>query len=264
MSTPTQLTDRAPPSPHSPVPPYGVSPYQKRDYSPQPSPTLPQINTTQPMNTSQTSPRMDGYVRARDRCVNSPALSRTPQIPEAAIPTPASPTHSDGSEQRPSISMPRASPVPSAADATPGSYRTPIGSPLSPPPTGSLYNLSGGTGSTPSITGIAGGAPRTISAAAFRRPQPVPRGSLSDVSAADTSPLNVKKRSLPSTPYGAVPQPPPMTTPYGADPDRAVSMYRQDGEDDFDISAYTEGNERASAYGTGRYPTNYDGHDGIR
>ena len=127
-----------------------------------------------------------------------------------------------------------------------------------------MYNLSGGTGSTPSVTG----PPRMISAAAFRRPQPQTRlSSSTDGSAADTtSPLNVKKRSLPSTPYGAPPGMRAVSAPFmGGDPNRPASSYRQDGEEeDFDFSAYTDGPDRASGYGSGRFATHLDGGDGIR
>ncbi|KAH9941303.1 uncharacterized protein BXZ73DRAFT_42005 [Epithele typhae] len=256
-SPPQSASSERPPSlPQSPAPPYGSSPYQQRspiqEKEKPPSPTQPRRESPlQPLNTvyappvsSQSgapmSPRIDGYVRARDRSMPSPSI-------------PPAPTDMDGSGRRPSIS--RTSPVPSMeSNGTP--YRTPmVSTPLTPPvmpAVNSMYSLSGG-GSTPSLAGIGagGGAPRTISAAAFRRP---PARNMSTDNLQDTSPLSVRKRPLPSSPY---PSGGPGLRPAapGGEVNRPTTTYNQD--DDFDISAYTD---TTSTYANGQQ----NGGDGIR
>ncbi|KAF9238257.1 hypothetical protein BU15DRAFT_62666 [Melanogaster broomeanus] len=84
--------------------------------------------------------------------------------------------------------------------------------------------------------GVPGGAPRTISAAAFRRPQA--RSSGSELGPADTSPLTLRRLS-PSAPALAVPPKGPTRRLSIVNPDPLVS----DGEDEeFDyIGAYSGG-----------------------
>ncbi len=148
------------------------------------------------------------------------------------------------------------------------------------PSPGAMYNMPGTANSNSSFS--AQGGPRTISAAAFRRQQAQQRNLSTDsVGLADTSPLNVKKRPLPSSPYpsplgsGLGPGAGPnqglraaSSSPQPGEP-RPVSHYRSDGEggeDEFDyISAYTDDpNHRASGYGVGRFATNVEDEDGIR
>ncbi|KAH9896925.1 hypothetical protein C8Q73DRAFT_664591 [Cubamyces lactineus] len=284
-SPPISPVDKAPTS-WSPRPQYSP-PHQRRGISPRPS-----LDTPTSVSASQaSSPKLEGmYVRQRDRSASSP-ISRIP-VPEA-IPQPASPTGSnDGSDQaQRSISSlpPRISPAPTAgSNGTP--FRTPLETPLAPPTTGSLYNLPGSTGSN---TSFSAGGVRTISAAAFRRPVRnasgtlVPETGRQSPGLADTSPLNVKKRPLPNSPYpspypsanlqapGGVPR---SLSPGGSeqglrpaeDPSqRPLTHYRQD--DDFDyISAYTDdpshgGNEppNASGYQQGRFATNLEDSNGV-
>ncbi|PIL27567.1 hypothetical protein GSI_10718 [Ganoderma sinense ZZ0214-1] len=269
-SPPTQ--DLPPPSP-VPGRPFGASPSpfnrQRRDPSP-----LPPVNTASPPGSSMTSPKLENvYVRERDRSMNSPMSSigrkMSHDIPSSS-PTavPASPTMSDGSDHgRPSMTIPQ--PFQDSSNGTP--YRTPMGTP-SPGP---MYNMPATTNSTSSFS--APGGNRTISAAAFKRQPPQQRNLSSDsVGPADVSPLNVKKRPLPSSPYpsplgsglgpgtglnlglrGATPSPQPVEP-------RPVSHYRSDGEDEFDyISAYTD-DPRASGYGSGRFATNVEDENVIR
>ncbi|KAJ8482479.1 hypothetical protein ONZ51_g5321 [Trametes cubensis] len=284
-SPPISPVDKAPSSWGS-RPQYSP-PYQRRGISPRPSLDPP----TSPPASQAASPKLEGmYVRQRDRSASSP-ISRIP--PPEAVPQPASPTGSnDGSEQaQRSISSlpPRISPVPTAgSNGTP--FRTPLETPLAPPPTGSLYNLPGSAGSNSSFS--AGGI-RTISAAAFRRPVRnasgtlVPEPGRQSPSLADTSPLNVKKRPLPNSPYpspypsanlqapGGVPR---SLSPGGGeqglrvaeDPSqRPLTHYRQD--DDFDyISAYTDDPSHgsieppnASGYQQGRFATNLEDSNGV-
>ena len=148
-----------------------------------------------------------------------------------------------------------------------------------------MYNLPATTGSSTSFTGP--GGPRTISAAAFRRQQQQMRNFSSEsVGLADVSPLNVKKRPLPSSPYpsslgvglgpGAGPNQglrsvsSPQTQPQpqfgGVPPPEARPVSSNlDGEDDFDyISAYTEDPNRGPGYESGRFATNLEDGQGIR
>nr|VWO95973.1 MFS domain-containing protein [Ganoderma boninense] len=271
-SSPTQ--DRPPPSPISGRP-LGASPSpfnrQRRDPSP-----LPPVNTGSPPGSSATSPKLDNvYVRERDRSMNSPmsSIGRKMSHDIASSPptaAPASPTMSDGSDHgRPSMTIPQ----PSQASSNGTPYRTPMGTP-SPAP---MYNMPATTNSTSSFS--AQGGIRTISAAAFRRQPPQQRNLSTDsFGPADISPLNVKKRPLPSSPYpypsplagGLAPGAGPNLSLRGASPSpqpvepRPVSHYRNDGEDEYDyISAYTD-DPRASGYGSGRFATNVDDGNGIR
>ncbi|CDO70616.1 hypothetical protein BN946_scf184748.g13 [Trametes cinnabarina] len=279
-----------PPSPNwtQPPRPQYTNPYQRRAISPRPS--LDPASGGAPQTTS---PKLEGmYVRQRDRSASSP-ISRVP-VPESG-PPPASPSGSnDGSDQmQQSIhSIPRISPAPTTG-STGTPFRTPLETPLAPPNTGSLYNLAGSTGSNSSFSAVPTGV-RTISAAAFRRPvrnasgSVVSEGGRQSPGPADITPLNVKKRPLPNSPY-----PPPhpsanlqapggmmrsVSAPGGPggpegeqgsqDPgQRPLTHYRQD--DDFDyISAYTDGQEggkegNAPGYHQGRFATNLDEGNGV-
>ncbi|KAI0746842.1 hypothetical protein C8Q80DRAFT_1104754 [Daedaleopsis nitida] len=251
-----------PPSPFANRPQYGAStPYQRRGASP-----LPSLNTGLQIGSQPTSPRLEGmYVRERDRSVSSPA-NRAPA--QDTTPAPSSPAlSSDGDQTRPSITLPRASPALSTdTNGTP--FRTPMTTPSGPPQSSSMYSLPGISGSN---TSFSAGGTRTITAAAFRRPQPQIRNMSMDSVQSDVSPLNVKKRALPSSPYPTqqqMLQPGQVAgqgmrsvSPSHGQPDyddRPVSHYRQD--DDFDyISAYTD-----DGYGSGRFATTPDDRDGIR
>lgn len=243
----------------------GIPPWQRQGTSP-----LPSINTGRQNGSQPTSPKLEGmYVRERDRSVGSPGNRAPTQEP---TPAPSSPSlSSDGDQTRPAVSLPRASPALSTdTNGTP--FRTPMTTPLAgPPPSSSMYSLPGGLSG--SNTSFNSGGTRTISAAAFRRPQPQIRNMSVDSAQSDVSPLNVKKRALPSSPYPVQQQQmlqpgvpagmrsaSPSNAPLDSD-DRPVSHYRQD--DDFDyISAYTD--DRASQYIPGRAAPNVDDGDGIR
>ncbi|KAL1943956.1 hypothetical protein VTO73DRAFT_3774 [Trametes versicolor] len=233
------------------------------------------------------------YVRQRDRSASgtvSAPVARVPPPappPPEAIPTPASPTASNEDNDYMQRSIPnisRISPAPSS-NGTP--FRTPLETPLAGPPVGSLYNMPGTTGSNTSFS--APGGIRTISAAAFRRPVRNASGTLVEggrqsPGLADTSPLMVKKRPLPSSPYpsphpGANLQAPggiPRSVSASGGPQyqqsgdeqgqRPLTHYRQD-DDDFDyISAYTESAPNAGhgdgpsspGYQQGRFATNLE------
>ena len=166
--------------------------------SPQPSyqPSYQMHRAQSPPTSPTGSGREALYLREKDRS-SSGLPSRQP--------TPGSPTDPHGS----STQNPLAAPL---------SIRTPIGASPSafhaadPAPTtpSSFYGLGpSATGSSTSF--IPGANPRTISAAAFKRQvrnasQPIspastspPDGGFSDT----TSPLHVKKKGLPGSPYGA-------------------------------------------------------------
>ncbi|KAI0777735.1 hypothetical protein BD413DRAFT_468189 [Trametes elegans] len=253
-SPPVSPLDKAPASPWGARPQPPNQSYQRPSISPRPS-----LEPATSGNASQaSSPKLEGmYVRERDRSLGSPIV-RAP--PPDILPTPASPSGSnEGSDhmQRSGASLPpRMSPAPTiGSTGTP--YRTPLETPLAPPPTGSLYNLPGTTGSNTSFSGSAAGGVRTISAAAFRRPPrnpsvPPPEGR-SSPAPADVTPLNVKKRPLPSSPYpspypsanlqapGGVVRPGSSGGTADEGGQRPLTHYRQD-DDDFDyISAYTDG-----------------------
>lgn len=264
-SSPTQ--DRPPPSPISGYP-YGASPSPFNRQSRDPSP-LPSVNTASPPDSSMTSPKLENvYVRERDRSLASPmsTIGRDASSPPAPAPVPASPTMSDGGDYgRSSMNVPQPSQDPSNGTL----YRT-----MGTPSPGSMYNMPATTNSTSSFS--AQGGPRTISAAAFRRQPPQQRNLSTDsLGPADVSPLNVKKRPLPTSPYpsplgsGLGPGVGPRavsSSPQPGEP-RPVSHYRGDGEggeDEYDyISAYTD-DQRASGYGSGRFATNIDDEHGIR
>ncbi|KAI9063576.1 hypothetical protein FKP32DRAFT_680513 [Trametes sanguinea] len=284
MSSPSSPTAPAPPWAQPPRPQY-TNPYQRRGVSPRPS-----LEPTGPA----TSPKLEGmYVRQRDRSASSP-ISRIP-VPES-VPAPASPSGSnDGSDQmqRSIQSIPRISPVPTAGSNGGTPFRTPLETPLAPPPTGSLYNLPGSAGSNSSFSTNPGGV-RTISAAAFRRPVRNASGSVvsdggrqSPAPSADVTPLNVKKRPLPNSPYPpphlsanlqapggmmrSVSAPGSPVVPGGqqgqdGQEQRPLTHYRQD--DDFDyISAYTDGQEggegNTSGYHQGRFATDLEEGNGV-
>ncbi|KAI0693927.1 hypothetical protein C8T65DRAFT_667425 [Cerioporus squamosus] len=276
MSSPphSPAQSQPPPSPFSNRPQYGAPSYQPRAVSP-----LPALNTMTPAGSQPTSPKLEGmYVRERDRSAAGSPPSRGPTqdtIPPA--PAPASPTASDGSDQR----RPSYSTRAPSTDTNGTPFRTPLGTPSGPPQSSSMYNLPLTTGSN---TSFQGGA-RMISAAAFRRQQQqqqqnAPPRNMSSEGLADVSPLNVKKRPLPSSPYPSQSQmlgpgqgqgmrsvsAPHMGPPGQGEQDRPVSQYRQDGEEDeYDyISAYTDNPDRASGYGSGRFATNLEDGNGIR
>ncbi|EJF63738.1 hypothetical protein DICSQDRAFT_134340 [Dichomitus squalens LYAD-421 SS1] len=258
ISSPTisPIQDKPPPSPLSSRP-YGASPSpfnrQRRDPSP-----LPPVNTA---TAQPTSPKLENmYVRERDRSIGTPVGRKMSQ--DVIPPAPVSPTLSDGSgQQRPSLSA-------QDSDGTP--FRTPLGTPSGlPGGSSSMYNLPATTGSGTSFS--AQGGTRTISAAAFRRQQqqaPPRNFSSESVGLADISPLNVKKRPLPTSPY---PSSLGVGLGPGAGPNqglRSVSSPQPEapristleGEDDFDyISAYTDDPNRGSGYESGRFATNLEG-----
>ncbi|GAW06946.1 hypothetical protein LENED_008905 [Lentinula edodes] len=111
---------------------------------------------------------------------------------------------------------------------------------------GSSYRTPPDMPSSPAI-----GAPRTISAAAFRRPAGAPGrttsadlGSGSGLSGshlADVSPLQPKKRGLPNAPSSSLSHSNPSLRPYEAHNLNAGNRVSQAGSDDYDyISAYTD------------------------
>ncbi|EIW55658.1 uncharacterized protein TRAVEDRAFT_66022 [Trametes versicolor FP-101664 SS1] len=282
------------PSEKPPASPWGARPqipsYPRQAVSPRPS--VDQSTSGQASQAS--SPKLEGmYVRQRDRSASgtvSAPVARVPPPappPPEAIPTPASPTASNEDNDYMQRSIPnisRISPAPSS-NGTP--FRTPLETPLAGPPVGSLYNMPGTTGSNTSFS--APGGIRTISAAAFRRPVRNASGTLVEggrqsPGLADTSPLMVKKRPLPSSPYpsphpGANLQAPggiPRSVSASGGPQyqqsgdeqgqRPLTHYRQD-DDDFDyISAYTESAPNAGhgdgpsspGYQQGRFATNLE------
>ncbi|KAI0646361.1 hypothetical protein C8Q79DRAFT_909544 [Trametes meyenii] len=292
-SPPVSPLDKAPTSPSwSSRPQYASSPYPRQGVSPRPSIDSP----TSGQASQASSPKLEGmYVRQRDRSGSSP-VSRS--VAPESIPAPVSPVASnEGSDQmqRSIPSLPRISPAPTGGSV--GSpYRTPLETPLGgPPPTGSFYNLASSTGSNASFSSPGPGGVRTISAAAFRRPVRnasgtlLPEGGRQSPGLADTSPLNVKKRPLPSSPFpsphlsanlqapGGIPRSVsasggPPGGELGVDDQGARPLTHYHQEDDYDyISAYTDapgtagpGDVHAHGYSGGRFATNLEDGDGIR
>ncbi|KAK7691152.1 hypothetical protein QCA50_006255 [Cerrena zonata] len=188
----------------SPLPPHPVPPPIDRTPSPLEPPHPPfarnaaprmDVNAQAPPPASRResllsplSPRNEPqYIRERDRAdrstPTSPAFSNAAASPPSEAPLPPPPN----------INLPERS---TSSFGTP--YRTPSEHPTG---SGSIYNMAGMTGSASSF-----GTGAKISAAAFKRQIRSP-GSLGGQSsdptpeAADVSPLSVKKRTLPGSPY---------------------------------------------------------------
>jgi hypothetical protein len=188
----------------------------------------------------------------------------------------------------PSISLPRPSFSTNSSMAsfsTPPEYPAP--SPLSFNKPGlksnaSSLNAPAVAPATPSSpTYPTGGA--KISAAAFRRAQGSRNPSASNLTGADISPLNVAKRSLPSSPYPARAQtqspavsPAPLDVPgRSSNAERPTSAYST-ASSEFDyISSYMSSSptteappdvqgRTASGYGAGRFATNLEDENDFR
>ncbi|OCH86000.1 hypothetical protein OBBRIDRAFT_814825 [Obba rivulosa] len=290
FSSPTSTSAPRPPSPLAPPRP----PFATRSVSPRPP---MDINTMPPSVPAKIE---SSYVRERDRSLGSPISSGGEQSPSA--PSAPSPTLSRMSQDQVNNLPPGStlnftvrSPSP-ATSVTSNPYRTPPEYPT--PTTGaqSMYSLApskmgSGSGSSLSLTG---GAPRTISAAAFRRQQQLRQqtGTAADISGSsgsDTTPLVVKKRPLPNSPYPSAGSPvgsgfprvpsapaPGTSLEAGARPNstyRSVSAHQRDGasgDEDYDyISAYVdlpghaEGGGQPAGYGQGQFATNLDSQDRV-
>ncbi|KAI0929537.1 hypothetical protein AcV7_005370 [Taiwanofungus camphoratus] len=197
FSSPSLSPDTGMPEPLLPP----QAPFSKRSVSPRPN---VEISTTQPM-----SPRIEPqYLRERDRALVSPnsissvSSGDTSRVSgDRSVPSPAPPPMAN-------VSVALPSPSPSGISNV-ITYRTPPehASPSGTIPASSLYNLPSsvtGSGASFSSTSVSGGS-RTISAAAFRRPQirapssPMPDSGVAGLP--DTGPLNVKKRPLPTSPF---------------------------------------------------------------
>ncbi|TFY82380.1 hypothetical protein EWM64_g1634 [Hericium alpestre] len=252
------------------------------------SPTLAPL-TIPPASDEPSSPRnsigsphpISPYTRERERdstsnsSLRSPPQNLSPRLSNASPHMPASRGRSPSQPLPvpPSIALsPSTSPPKLPYAPTP--YRTPQESPslgvglpstMSPPPSiiGSSPVMSpAASHSSTSVNVPPPGGVRTISAAAFRRPvnRLASDGSISGMAnVADTSPLALKKRGLPSSPYATrgagsigggsyssnspvpprsqIPPPPPL--PGGTQPPRGTSSPGLGDDDQFDyISAY--------------------------
>ncbi|KAH7929162.1 hypothetical protein BV22DRAFT_1029783 [Leucogyrophana mollusca] len=218
-----QYQSQSPPSQYQQSPPSQPqyqSPQSQAHTSPPPSPLSP---PNAPFSQRATSPRPPSQILS---------TSTSPRLPSSDLPRPQLSTLSPtGSAYR-----------------TPPEYPRPFSSPLMAKSTSSLNAAAPGAG-----------APRTISAAAFRRPQArTPSGNESGP--ADTSPLMLRKRGEGS------PLPPPPPPP--AHLERPVSGVGEDGEFDY-ISAYTTGEDEGqglgppqapAGYGQGRFTTDLEGY----
>ncbi|KAH9950817.1 hypothetical protein B0H21DRAFT_461366 [Amylocystis lapponica] len=169
------------------------APFSQRSVSPRPNVAI----STPPMNPGGSSL----YMRERDRSLVSPTSPTSSGDHATSISSSASRAGGDvraGSNLR---SPP--SPSPSAvSNGTP--YRTPPDSVASPVISTSMYSLpAAARGSGTSVSTPTAGGTRTISAAAFRRVQMrnASTPALDSPPSADTGPLQVKKRALPSSPY---------------------------------------------------------------
>ncbi|KAJ7699234.1 hypothetical protein B0H17DRAFT_1049252 [Mycena rosella] len=232
---------------------YG-SPPKGRDYSPSPQSQYvppPAPNREPPNRDYAASPPLAQYASPPNR-EPSPLIppvapfSRKATLDNNALPPGA------GHERTPSWDPP-AQPAPLA----PGHHTTPswalapaspAESPLSPasPRLDAPYRAPAASRSSSSLNAQAPPGARTISAAAFRRPQKTASGDV-----ADTSPLAFKKR-LPASPYpqqrvgsGLRDSPAPQQPP----PQQEQQRQSAAPEDDFDyISAYTNGGRDSQAY----------------
>lgn len=286
FSSPTSTAAPQPPSPL--VPP--KRPFATRSVSPRPP---MDVNTTP----STTSSKLESsYVRERDRSLGSPLSSGGEQSPSAPSPTFARTSQDPVNNLPPgsTLNFTVRSPSP-ATSAASNPYRTPPEYMTPTTAAQSMYSLAAskigsGSGSGSSLS-LAGGAPRTISAAAFRRQQQLKQQSApqpdSGSPMSDTNPLVVKKRPLPNQPYpsevphagspgGAgyprVPSAPvpggPMDS--GARPDstyRSVSAHQRESvasaDDDYDyISAYVTEGSGQPGYSQGQFSTNLDSQNG--
>ncbi|EGN94471.1 hypothetical protein SERLA73DRAFT_77862 [Serpula lacrymans var. lacrymans S7.3] len=215
-----------------------------------PAYSRPQLSTQPPVDQPDYTPR-------------SVTTSPIPSSPNVSSLMPASPTGFASRSVSPAAS----------ADAP---YRTP---PEYPKPFSSIAPNAMAARSTSSLTTaqFPGGA-RTISAAAFRRPQPrVASGSDASIGGlggpggpADTSPLTFRKRALPTTPGNAGTATPQGERSLPPGQSRPVSSFAD--EEDFDyISAYVNANpepgeqsrpsgEYPPGYAQGRFATNLEGN----
>ena len=244
------ISQAAPPYPQaSPPPP--LSPLDRPPYSSAPSSPV-QPPRSSPTSRGGTSPMSDTrhprkrYDTASIESLPSPLPTPTPTISTGTatavggdVNAPASPRSTPPTYRSPPPEYPRPTP--------------PFSAPLMASSTSSL-NSAGGGGSP--------GAPRTISAAAFRRQQGrSPSGP--DIGPADTSPLTLRKPSgsrLPQVGSGPGLLSPVPTVAVGGPPRARLSVVNPDprmsdedegGGEVFDyIGAY--GGENAG-YGAGRY-----------
>ncbi|KAF8839041.1 hypothetical protein BDN67DRAFT_932857 [Paxillus ammoniavirescens] len=210
-----------------------------------PSPLAP---PNAPFASRSVSPHLQA-IPTRGRSPPSPSLDGRPFPPNSSFgPHGVSPLQA-GSSPRPS----HLDVIPGRSDSS-GSktptHRTPPEYPRHTPPFSSplmaksTSSLGGG--------GAPGGAPRTISAAAFRRQQArSPSGTGNELGPADTSPLALRRPS-------PVPAPPPKG------PTRRLSVINPDppttDDEDFDyIGAYGGGDDegggkrQSGGYGSGKY-----------
>ncbi|KAI0266407.1 hypothetical protein BC834DRAFT_127325 [Gloeopeniophorella convolvens] len=252
-----------PATPATPAPPRTPSPDIPAP-APLSIPSVPPAVQQSPKSSESTTHPTSPFTRARDRGSGSPTASRgsaeQPSQPSPIIPAPSphipsapsSPTQTYPQTPQqsplpppPSIALPPPS-SPALSGGTP--YRTPTEMPASPiagqralPQPPSLTSLhTASPGRTPPPPGA-----RTISAAAFRRPTPR-MGSDSFPNPSDTTPLSVKKRGLPSSPYaprlgGAFGSTPSLPTSQPPEPVPPLPQAPAQ-EDEFDyISAYYSG-----------------------
>ncbi|PSR77162.1 hypothetical protein PHLCEN_2v8027 [Hermanssonia centrifuga] len=151
-------------------------------------------------------PNDSNYLRERDRSGSIPTSPisdsgrTTAQLQQAFRPV-SPPGHEEREQQPlippPSLSFPARSTSPSVSTVSTGTpYRTPPEYPMQPTGPGSFYNL-------PAVSGSGSFSPtgRTITAAAFKRQIRNPSTPTVEGNQPDTSPLIVKKRPLPSSPY---------------------------------------------------------------
>ena len=284
----------SPPHPSAPSNP-SVQPTPSSPSHPLPPPPPPlaiaSMNAPSPSSPRQTdspSHSTSPFTRNRDRQGTSPApgspveplAPRRSSSPNILSPNLASSPIHDPQVPPPSISLPPPAPLSSPQSdsnfGTPQPYRTPPEYPtvgLGPSPSTSP-NLSFSrphvTPPPPPPSGV-----RTISAAAFRRPQNrVPsEGSFSAgsaPSAVDTSPLSFKKRGLPSSPYALRPAGHgssaslSQSQPLPVSPAQAQSPPAVAEDDQFDyISAYANETDdhqpsKGEGFASGRYATNLE------
>ncbi|KAJ7677833.1 hypothetical protein DFH06DRAFT_561497 [Mycena polygramma] len=234
--------------PPSPPKTREFSPPRSREYTSSPPPQ----NQYQPPSSSPPQAQYAPAPPANQYAPppQSPSTQTSPRLPSARKATTDNNTLPPGAGHHSTPSWdPPAQPQPQPAFA-PGHHTTPSWA-LSPAPPSdgpaspssprldSPYRAPIAARSTSSLnTQVPPGA-RTISAAAFRRPQKT--GSASEAQVADTSPLALKKR-LPASPY---PQQRGGSTL--RDVQQAPPPQQQQEEDSFDyISAYANGGGRES------------------
>jgi hypothetical protein len=245
---------------------YAPPPPPSNQYAPppsnrEPSPRIPPASFSRKATVDNSLPPGATHQRG-------PSWASDAQPPQPAQPAPFAPTH----HNTPSWALTPAPPVDGSGSPSSSSPR--LDSP---------YRAPFANRSTSSLNSQVPPGARTISAAAFRRPQKTASGDV-----ADTSPLALKKR-LPASPYpqqragsnlNPSPQPQqPPPPPHEDDTFDYISAYNRDSQAFFDDGSPMQadfdygrlgkievvgGTPKSPGYSEGRFATHLDDPDGVR